>query len=197
MSTSQIKKSGSDMDMTEIKTEITSLDDGDEGTFIYMESKDGKKFKINKNQAILSGLVKTALGDDGDHNGVIVPLPSVDSDTLNHIVKLMKIANGVDVKVIEKPLKDKIYLKNIDSKTDPIGYSVATSINALNKTQLFDLISALNYMDLQNMLHNACAKVASMIKGQPIDKIKEILNPASPGETEGKKEKKTMDVSLE
>ena len=196
MSTSQIKKSGSDMDMKEIKTEIQSLDD-DDVVFIFLEAKDGKKFKINKKLAIISGLIKTALGDDGDQTDEIVPLPSVDSDTLNLIVKLMKIANGADVKVIEKPFKDKIYLNNIDSKTDPTGYLVATLIDPLNKTQLFDLISALNYMDIKNMLHNACAKVASMIKGQPIDKIKEILNPALPSETEGKKEAKSMDVSLE
>ncbi len=43
------------------------------------------------------------------------------------------------------------------------------------RAQLYDLILAANYMDIKSLLHLGCAKVASLIKGQPLEKIKEIL----------------------
>ncbi len=45
------------------------------------------------------------------------------------------------------------------------------------RQQLYDLILAANYMDIKSLLHLGCAKVASLIKGQPLEKIKEILDP--------------------
>ena len=44
-----------------------------------------------------------------------------------------------------------------------------------NKQELYDIILAANYMDINSLLHLGCAKVASLIKGQPLDKIKDIL----------------------
>lgn len=46
-----------------------------------------------------------------------------------------------------------------------------------NRQRLYDLILGANYMDIKSLLHLGCAKVASLIKGQPLDKIKEILDP--------------------
>jgi hypothetical protein len=40
-----------------------------------------------------------------------------------------------------------------------------------------DVTQAANYMDIRSLLHLGCAKVASLIKGQPLEKIKEILDP--------------------
>jgi len=45
----------------------------------------------------------------------------------------------------------------------------------INRQQLYDLILAANYMDVKSLLHLGCAKVASLIKGQPLEKIKDIL----------------------
>lgn len=45
-----------------------------------------------------------------------------------------------------------------------------------NRQALYDLILAANYMDIQSLLHLGCAKVASLIKGQPLEKIKDILS---------------------
>ena len=44
-----------------------------------------------------------------------------------------------------------------------------------NRQALYDLILAANYMDIKGLLHLGCAKVASLIKGQPLEKIKDIL----------------------
>jgi hypothetical protein len=57
-----------------------------------------------------------------------------------------------------------------------------------NRQQLYELILASNYMDIKSLLHLGtrgfctfsikvvgCAKVASLIKGAPLEKIKDIL----------------------
>ena len=52
---------------------------------------------------------------------------------------------------------------------------------------LYDLILAANYMDIKSLLHLGCACVASLIKGQPLDKIKDILSKGTVHESkEGK-----------
>ncbi len=57
--------------------------------------------------------------------------------------------------------------------------SDADFIDKIGETRqtLYDLILAANYMDIKSLLHLGCAKVASLIKGQPLEKIKEILDP--------------------
>jgi hypothetical protein len=47
-----------------------------------------------------------------------------------------------------------------------------------DRQTLYDLILAANYLDIKSLLHLGCAKVASLIKGQPLEKIKDVLNPA-------------------
>eukprot|EP01003_Olkasia_polycarbonata_P003706 NODE_2499_length_422_cov_49.705094_g2418_i0.p3 GENE.NODE_2499_length_422_cov_49.705094_g2418_i0~~NODE_2499_length_422_cov_49.705094_g2418_i0.p3 ORF type:complete len:59 (-),score=24.53 NODE_2499_length_422_cov_49.705094_g2418_i0:246-395(-) len=48
-------------------------------------------------------------------------------------------------------------------------------------------MGAANYMDVKSLLHLGCAKVASLIKGEPLEKIKDIL---STGSSKGEEEKK-------
>merc|ERR1712146_105385 len=78
---------------------------------------------------------------------------------------------GVEPPIIEKPLRSKV-MKDVckdawDAKfIDTIGEQ---------RQQLYDLILAANYMDIKSLLHLGCAKVASLIKGQPLEKIKDIL----------------------
>jgi hypothetical protein len=67
-----------------------------------------------------------------------------------------------------------------------------------DRQQLYDLILGANYLDIKSLLHLGCAKVASLIKGQPLEKIKEILDPKSNSNTSStsssdKKEEKKED----
>jgi len=55
---------------------------------------------------------------------------------------------------------------------------------------LYDLILAANYMDIKSLLHLGCAKVASLIKGQPLEKIKDILAVTQKSKNEIQDEKK-------
>ena len=44
-----------------------------------------------------------------------------------------------------------------------------------NKKQLYELIYYANAFGNNDLLNLGCAKVASFIKGQPLDKIKDLL----------------------
>lgn len=55
---------------------------------------------------------------------------------------------------------------------------------------MYDLILAANYMDIKSLLHLGCAKVASLIKGQPLEKIKDILAVTQKSKNEIQDEKK-------
>jgi hypothetical protein len=57
------------------------------------------------------------------------------------------------------------------------------------------IFTAANYMDIKSLLHLGCAKVASLIKGQPLEKIKDILSTGA--KTEEKKEEKKEEKSEE
>jgi hypothetical protein len=62
------------------------------------------------------------------------------------------------------------------------------------KQNLYDLILAANYLDIKSLLHLGCAKVASLIKGQPLEKIKEILNP-NPAKADESKDSKEANAA--
>ena len=79
---------------------------------------------------------------------------------------------GTEPPIIPKPLRSK------EMKQVCIDAWDATYIDKIGDTRqdLYDVILAANYMDVKSLLHLGCAKVASLIKGQPLEKIKDILN---------------------
>jgi len=151
------------------ENKVSGLDGPDEGTLIKLVSKDNKEFTIDKKFAYISTLVKTSL--DADLNATEVPMPGVKGDVLAKIVEYASHHKGTEPPIIEKPLRSKI-MKDVCKDSwdaefiDKIGD---------NRPQLYDLILAANYMDIKGLLHLGCAKVASLIKGQPLEKIKDIL----------------------
>jgi S-phase kinase-associated protein 1 len=134
-----------------------------------LKSKDDEKFELERKFAFISKLVKTSL--DTDTTSTEVPIPGVAAEILQLVCDYMSHHKGVEPGCIEKPLRSKL-MKDVCKDAwdadfiDKIGD---------NRQQLYDLILAANYMDIKSLLHLGCAKVASLIKGQPLDKIKEIL----------------------
>jgi len=172
----------------EKKPEVSGLD-SDEGTIIKLLSKDGKDFSVDKKYAYISNLVKTSL--DADPNATEIPMPGVKADILGKIVEYANHHKGTEPPIIEKPLRSKVMKDVCKDSWD------AEFIDKMgdNRPQLYDLILAANYMDIKGLLHLGCAKVASLIKGQPLEKIKDILQgtaskPSSAASPQGTEEKK-------
>jgi len=157
-----------------------SLDDVT-GT-LKLISKDKKEYDIDRKNAFVSTLVKTSL--DTDSTATEVPIPGVASAILNEVVVYMNHHKGVEPPIIEKPLRSKV-MKDVCK--DAFDAEFIDRIGE-NRQALYDLILAANYMDIKSLLHLGCAKVASLIKGQPLEKIKDILSTGA--KTEEKKEEK-------
>lgn len=149
---------------------VASLDDQDSERMVKMTSKDGKKYDIKYQYALISSLVKT--GTESDKNDNDVPIPGVTSNILEEIIKYMEHHKGTEPAIVEKPLRSK-QMKDVCKESWDAEF-----IDKIGETrqQLYDLILAANYMDIKSLLHLGCAKVASLIKGQPLEKIKEILS---------------------
>lgn len=160
--------------------------DADDNSTAVLKSSDGKSFTISKKAVFVSKLVSQALENDPCADEV--PIPGATGSILELIIQYMCHHDGTEPPIVEKPLRSKL-MKDVCKDTwdanfiDEIGN---------NRQQLYDLILAANYMDVKSLLHLGCAKVASLIKGQPLEKIKDILAvDQSANKTESKTEYKT------
>jgi len=147
-------------------------------------SKDKKEFDVERKHAFISTLIKTSL--DTDPSATEVPIPGVASNILVEVIAYMNHHKGVEPPIIEKPLRSKV-MKDVCK--DPYDADFIDRIGE-NRQSLYDLILAANYMDIKSLLHLGCAKVASLIKGQPLEKIKDILSTGAPSGGDKKDEKK-------
>jgi S-phase kinase-associated protein 1 len=154
-------------------------DDGADDASLKLISKDSKEFMVTRKFAFISTLVKTGL--DTDPTATEVPIPGVRSDILELVIQYMNQHTGTEPPIIEKPLRSKVMK---DVVKDPWDATFIDEIGE-NRQQLYDLILAANYMDVKSLLHLGCAKVASLIKGQPLEKIKEILSKGTKGGVQG------------
>jgi len=173
-------------DEKEKKTEVGGLDQPESGP-LKLVAKDGKtSFEVDKKHAFVSNLVKTSLENDASASSL--DIPGVSGPILEKVVEYINHHKGQEPPIIEKPLRSKVLKDVCQDKWD------AEYIDKIgeNRQNLYDLILAANYMDIKSLLHLGCAKVASLIKGQPLEKIKEILDPkgGSSSSSEKKEEKK-------
>ena len=156
---------------------------------IVLKSSDEKTFTLEKKSAFISRLVSQAL--ENDANATEVPIPGAKGAVLELVVQYMTHHAGTEPPIIEKPLRSKLMKDVCKDKWD------AEFIDAIgnNRQQLYDLILAANYMDVKSLLHLGCAKVASLIKGQPLEKIKDILavDQSANKKAEGEKKAETKE----
>jgi len=148
---------------------VTGLDaPADDQSPIKLVSNDSKEFTLKKKFAYISVVVKTSA--EQDSTATELPL-NVKGDILALIVDYMNHHEGTEPPIVEKPLRSKVMK---DVVKDPWDAEYVDRIGE-NRQQLYDLILAANYLDIKALMHLGCAKVASLIKGQPLEKIREIL----------------------
>jgi S-phase kinase-associated protein 1 len=152
---------------------------------LKLTSKDKKEFSVERKHAFISTLVKTSL--ENDETSTEVPIPGVAGPILEKVVEYMNHHKGTEAPPIEKPLRSKV-LKDVCADKWDAEYIDKIGAEG-QRQQLYDLILAANYMDIKSLLHLGCAKVASLIKGQPLEKIKEILDPKGGASADKKAEK--------
>lgn len=184
--------------------ELAGLGEDDGAEIITLVSKDEREIRVSKRNAQISSLIKNVVDSDPNAERVPIPgvlgahlelvgcsqflalaerVPFLPLSTPfralimfgllvgSQVVEYMNHHEGVDPAPVEKPLRSK-HLRDVCKDVwdadfiDKIGEQ---------RQMLYDIILAANYMDIKSLLHLGCAKVASLIKGQPLEKIKDIL----------------------
>jgi hypothetical protein len=97
----------------------------------------------------------------------------------------MEYHKGEEAALLEKPLKFKQMDKVCSDKWDAAFIDRIAS----PRKNLYTILKASNYLDIKGLMNLAAAKVASLIKGEPVDKLKTILHPDTT-DAEKKDEKK-------
>ena len=133
--------------------------------------------KAFRNSRVLSSMYNDNLTDQGvkDVEGDLVPL-KIPTKYLRDIVEyLIYHQDDVNIKIIPKPLTSnnlKDVCKGIDHGCDQWDVDY---ISKFSNKDLYQVIHHANSMEISGLLHLGCAKVASMIKGQPLENIRDIL----------------------
>jgi len=169
----------------EAPAEEGGLDEEEDDGEIKMVSKKDKEtekaeeYSVSKKYIFISKLVKVSI--DNDPMATTVPLPGVSGKILGHIVSYMNHHKGVAPEKIDKGWDDpeggpKKTMQDIcrERKLDVWDADYIDKI-AEDKQDLYDIILAANYMDIQSLLYLGCAKMAWLIKGKPLEDIKDIL----------------------
>ncbi|KAI9161671.1 hypothetical protein LWI28_019558 [Acer negundo] len=139
---------------------------------LKLKSSDGEIFEVKQTVAVQSGVLKQMM-EDGCTEGEI-PLNNVDSPTLAKIIEWCNKHHDNDVEgrvLSEEREKEKEKEKAADMKKWESEF-----IDALNRDEIYFLLTGSNYMDIKELLDCAAQKVADMVKGKTPEAIREMFN---------------------
>jgi len=133
---------------------------------IELVSKDNKHIFVLKKATIMSTLISDMV-EECDDTDIVIPILNVDGTTLKLVVNYMEYHYQNRAIAIEKPLKN-------NNLNDVI---CAWDIKFLKRDHsvIIDLITAANYMNIEDLLQLCCAKIACDIKGNSPEKIREMF----------------------
>lgn len=130
---------------------------------VILTSSDNEEYKIDKDVAQKSVLIKNMLEDISDSDAPI-PLPNVSSKILEKIIEWCTYHKA-----------DPITEDNNETRNIEICEWDQKYIDVDQET-LFDIILASNYLDIKPLLDVGCKTVANMIKGKSAEEIRRIFN---------------------
>jgi hypothetical protein len=114
---------------------------------------------------------------------VTVPLDCATETILELVTEFLQHHNGAAPPAIDKPIRYKTMAENCK---DPWDATYIDKVTAMGKQTLYDLATCANVMAIDSLMYLACAKIACILKGVPLNKIKETLDPKSEGKAEKK-----------
>ena len=132
----------------------------------HLVSGDGENFEINNDVAVMSGFIKDMIDTDQPEDEVQeFPVPEVMSKELSKIIEFCNHYIESPMKEIATPIKS--------TKMTDIVEEWYSSFVDIEQEDLFKLILAANYMDIQPLLDLTCCTIASMVKGKTPEEIAE------------------------
>eukprot|EP00759_Apiculatamorpha_spiralis_P059046 PhF_6_TR9632/c0_g1_i1/m.14873/K03094/SKP1, CBF3D; S-phase kinase-associated protein 1 len=147
-------------------------------TELVLQSNDAKpiEFKVSREAAKMSGLIKDMLEDHGEGENTVIPIPNVNGKTLQYVLEYIEhhVNNRADP--IEKPLKGKIDDVIADWDKQFLYKDLVRGGDEKQHELLIDVIMAANFLNIKDLLDLTCATVASMIKGKTPEQIRALFN---------------------
>lgn len=125
----------------------------------------------------MSQLVKETLGDDDedgndeDDANPDIPLPNVSADVLGKVIEFCKHYQEDEMRSIQTPLKS--------HKLEELVQEWYAEFVKVDKTLLFDLVAAANFMDIKPLLDLTCLAVSILIKGKSASELRQMFNISS------------------
>jgi len=158
---------------------LTAGYDGlDWAKYIVLQSNDAKpvEYKVTREAAKMSGLIKDMLEDQGDADQTVIPVPNVSGRTLKYVVDYMEHHHNNRADTLEKPLRGRI--EDVISEWDKafLFTDLVKDHDEKQHETLIDVIMAANFLNVKDLLDLTCACVASMIKGKTPEQIRALFN---------------------
>lgn len=163
---------------------ILSLDSEDD--VVKLQSNDGITEEVNSAAARMSKLVATFLDYEQARikfrigrtpAATVVKVSEVAGDVLQLVCQYLRYHSFTNVKglkqeaqVLRGHLRSALIEDAVSDSQD------ACFINSLAMRDLHRVVLAANYMGITPLLHLACAKLATLVKGRPISDVKDLLN---------------------
>lgn len=141
---------------------------------VTITTSDNKIFNVKEEIIFQSNLIKNMLSELESTDDQIIPLPNVNSSTLEKILKYMEHHKDDEGEVIEEPKQGER-----DSTIHDVWDRDFIDIPEENLEQV---ILAANYLDIKNLLTLSCKKVANIIKDKSVDEIREYFGLEKPTE---------------
>jgi len=157
--------------------EITTHDGIDFSRYVVLQSNDNPKpieFKVSREAARMSGLIKDMLEDQ--EGEAVIPVPNVSGRTLKYVLEYVEHHYNNRAEPIEKPLKTKIDDVICEWDKNYLFTDLVKNHDEKQHETLIDVIMAANFLNIKDLLDLTCACVASMIKGKSPDQIRALFN---------------------
>nr|GMD80031.1 SKP1-like protein 1A [Ipomoea batatas] len=133
----------------------SGVNDGEK--MVRLRANDGEEFVVAKSVAVLSQTVKFVVEDAGLGEDSIIPLLKVDGRTLAKILEYCKVHSATD-------------------KTNPEKKEFDKKFADVDQAELYDLLTATNYLGISELMEILVQRFAAMIKGKTVEEIREIFN---------------------
>jgi S-phase kinase-associated protein 1 len=133
--------------------------------------------KISRKALCLSTIIDAAFQGDSEETEYEFDLKP---DMMELIIEWLTKHDGKAPEPVKKPIRSKNISEIVSDPWD------ATFLSKLPKAQLYELTKAANFLDIKPLLDICAAKIASIIKGVPLEKAEEALDPNTPEPEEQK-----------
>ena len=135
------------MDDNDTKTQNSEINTINEDIDIFLQSNDGKSYKIKRSILKDSEVIESMISDIGIENTTI-PLENITGEILEKIVFYLEYSNDID---------------NQENKTEYINTKQKELLDIEDDT-MFNLILGSNYLGITKLLDICCKSVAEEIK---------------------------------